>query len=142
MRSALLLAAVLVVLAGCSTFFMDPLEQMRGANKRNLERVAVGHTRLEVESIMGNERAGGGLPEVVLGRVQHLQAKNPMREEDFRSADGVDYRVLFYYTDLRTKDDKITDDELTPVVFRDGKVVGVGYPFLGQLAPRYRSVAP
>ena len=142
MHSGALLAAMLALLAGCSTFFLDPLEQMRGANKRNLERVSVGHTRLEVESIMGNERAGGGLPEVVLGRVQHLQAKNPMREEDVRGADGIDYGVLFYYTDLRTKDDKITDDELTPVVLRDGKVVGVGYVFLGQLAPRYRGLAP
>ena len=114
---------------------MDPLEQMRGANKRNLERVAVGHTRFEVESIMGNERAGGGLPEVVLGRVQYLGAKNPMREEEVRGADGVDYQVLFYYTDLRTKDDKITDDELTPLVFEGGKLIGWGYPFLDQKVP-------
>lgn len=141
MRRGVLLASALVVLAGCSTFFMDPLEQMRAANRRNLERVAVGHTRFEVESIMGNERAGGGLPEVVFGRVQHLQAKNPMREEDLRGADDIDYRVVFYYTDLRTKDDKITDDELTPVVFRDGKVVGVGYAFLGARVPRYQGLA-
>ena len=109
---------------------MDPLEQLREANKRNLERIAVGQTRLELESIMGNERAGGGLPEVAFGRVQYLQAKNPMREDIVRGRDGGEYQVLFYYTDLHTKDDKITDDELTPVVLRAGKVVGVGYPFL------------
>ena len=125
---ALLLS--LALLAGCSTLFMDPLEQLRDANKRNLERVSVGHTRLEVESIMGSERAGGGLPEVAFGRVQYLQAKNPMREDVVRGRDGADYQVLFYYTDVRTRDDKITDDELTPVVLRGGKVVGVGYPFL------------
>ena len=44
--------------------------------------------------------------------------------------------MLFYYTDVRTKDDKITDDELTPVVLREGKVVGIGYPFLPQRAPQ------
>jgi hypothetical protein len=53
-----------------------------------------------------------------------------MREEQVKGRDGADYLVLFYYTDLVTRDDKITDDELTPVVLRDGKVVGVGYPFL------------
>ena len=126
------------VLAACSTFFIDSLEQMRAANKRNLERVEVGHTRLEVESIMGKDRAGGGLPDVALGRVQDLRAANPMREEEVRGDDGVGYTVLFYYTDLRTKDDKITDDELTPVVLRDGKVVGVGYGVLGARAARYR----
>jgi len=120
---------------------MDPLEQLRTANKRNLERVSVGHTRFEVETIMGNERAGGGLPEVAFGRVQYLQARNPMREEDMRGTDGADYRVLFYYTDLKTKDDKITDDELTPITFRDGKVAGIGYAFLSQRVPRYQALA-
>jgi hypothetical protein len=120
-------------LTACSTLFMDPLAQFRAANKRNLERVAVGHTRFEVESIMGKDQAGGGLPEVALGRVQYLRAKNPMREENVRGDDGLNYDVLFYYTDLRTRDDKITDDELTPVVLTNGKVVGIGYPFLDSL---------
>jgi hypothetical protein len=131
-----------ITLTGCSTLFMDPLEQLRAANKRNLEHVAVGYTRLEVESIMGKAHAGGGLPEVAFGRVQYLRATNPMREEDVRGEDGVDYHVLFYYTDLRTKDDRITDDELSPVVLRDGKVVGVGYAFLGPRVPRYRALNP
>ena len=130
---ALFLLASLAVLAGCSTLFLDPLEQLRDANKRNLQRVSVGNTRFEVESIMGTERAGGGLPEVAFGRVQYLQAKNPMREETVRGRDGADYLVLFYYTDVYTKDDRITDDELTPVVLRGGKVVGIGHSFLDGL---------
>ena len=130
MRLAFLLVASFAVLAACSTLLMDPLEQLREANKRNLQRVGVGNTRLEVESIMGTERAGGGLPEVAFGRVQYLSAKNPMREDLVRGRDGVDYQVLFYYTDVHAKDDKITDDELTPVVLREGKVVGIGHPFL------------
>jgi hypothetical protein len=131
-RIALVVAASTLVTA-CSTLFMDPLEQLREANKRNLGRVTVGHTRLEVDSIMGTDRVGGGLPEVLLGRVQYLEARNPMREEEVRGADSVDYRVVFYYTDVRTKDDKITDDELTPIVFRDGKVAGVGHAFLNRV---------
>lgn len=54
---------------------MDPFEQLRAANKRNLQRVSVGN-------------------------------------------------------DVHAKDDKITDDELTPVVLRDGKVGGIGHSFL------------
>jgi hypothetical protein len=130
MRLGILLITAFAVLAGCSTLLMDPLEQLREANKRNLQRVSVGNTRLEVESIMGTERAGGGLPEVAFGRVQYLAAKNPMREDAIRGRDGAEYQVLFYYTDVHTKDDKITDDELTPIVLRDGKVVGIGHPFL------------
>ena len=78
------MARLLLVLlvSGCSTLMVDPLEQLRDTNKQNIAKVSVGHTRLEVESIMGTARAGGGLPEVLFGRVQYLQARNPMREEN------------------------------------------------------------
>jgi hypothetical protein len=125
-----ILFSLLAAVAACSTLMVDPLEQLRNNNRQNLAKIAPGMTRMEVESVMGHERAGGGLPEVVFGRVQYLRAKNPMREETMRGADGADYLVLFYYTDVKQLDDKITDDELTPVVLRGGKVVGVGHQFL------------
>jgi Protein of unknown function (DUF3192) len=133
--------ALLAAASACSTLIVDPLEQLRSANKLNLARVAPGMTRFEVETVMGASRAGGGLPEVVFGRVQYLQAKNPMREERVTGSDGAEYLVLFYYTDVKKLDDKITDDELTPVVLRDGKVAGLGYAFLGARVPRYRQYA-
>jgi len=136
-----LLYSLAAALAACSTLMMDPLEQLRNANKQNLARVSPGMTRMEVESVMGNARAGGKLPEVLFGRVQYLEAKNPMREEAAKGAEG-DYLVLFYYTDVKKLDDRITDEELTPVVFRDGKVAGIGYAFLASRAPKYRGYAP
>jgi len=138
MRRLSLVLALLV--SGCSTLMVDPLEQLREANKQNVAKLKVGHTRLEVESIMGDARAGGGLPEVLYGRVQYLQARNPMREERLLGTDGQEYEVLFYYTDLRERDDKITDDELTPVVLREGKVAGIGYGFLAPRAAKYRTL--
>ena len=137
MRILLAIASLLVLAGGCSTLLMDPLEQFRVDNKKNLGKVAVGMTRMEVESVMGNARAGGGLPEVAFGRVQYLAARNPMRIEDVMANDGTAYQVLFYYTDVRTLDDKVTDEELTPVVLRDGKVAGIGYGYLGIRAPKY-----
>ena len=134
--------SLVAALAACSSLMVDPLEQLRDANKQNLAKVAPGMTRMEVESVMGHEQAGGGLPEVVFGRVQYLKARNPMREETVAGSDGAEYLVLFYYTDVRQRDDKITDDELTPIAFRDGKVAGVGYGFLGARAAKYRELAP
>jgi hypothetical protein len=133
---------LLAIAGGCSTLMVDPLEQLRDTNKQNLAKVAPGMTRMEVESLMGNADAGGGLPEAVFGRLQYLKARNPMREETIAGTDGADYLVLFYYTDVRERDDKITDDELTPVVFRDGKVAGIGYAYLAPRAARYRGLAP
>ena len=52
----------------------------------------------------------------------------------FRSAlfpkNGHVYEVYFYYTDCKMDDKAITDDELTPVVFEENKVVGWGIEFL------------
>jgi hypothetical protein len=98
----LLLLAILG--SGCATLVVDPLEQLRDANKQNVAKLS------------------GGLPEVLFGRVQYLQARNPMREERLVGTDGLEYEVLFYYTDLRERDDKITDDELTPVALQGGEV--------------------
>src|SRR6185436_5652014 len=88
-------ATLVMAAAGCSTLMMDPLEQFRADNKQNLAKVAVGMTRLEVESLMGNARAGGGLPDVAFGRVQYLGVRNPMRVEDVMAKDGSQYVVLF-----------------------------------------------
>jgi hypothetical protein len=123
LRIALL--PLLTAAAACSSLMIDPLEQLRDGNKQNLAKVAPGMTRMEVESVMGHARAGGKLPELLFGRVQYLEAKNPMREE--KNGDDL---VLYYYTDVKNLDDRITDDELTPVVLRDGKVIGVGAQFV------------
>ena len=118
------------VLAGCSTLVIDSVEQLRENNKKNIAQLAVGVPRPQVEKLMGDATAGGKLGDMVFGRLQHFEVKNPMRVEQVSGPDGAVYDVLFYYTDLKTRDDKITDDELTPIVFRDGKVLGVGYEVL------------
>jgi hypothetical protein len=60
---------------------------------------------------------------------------NPYRNETLTGKDGKSYEVLYYYTELKQRDDRITDDELTPLVFHDGKLIGWGYPFLDQRVP-------
>ncbi|HUO83233.1 MAG TPA: DUF3192 domain-containing protein [Gammaproteobacteria bacterium] len=128
-----------VLLAGCAPLVMDSVEALREANKSKLGKLSAGMPRAEAESIMGSDAAGGKLGDVLFGRLQHLEVRNPMREELVRGADGADYEVLFYYTDLRSRDDKVTDDELTPLVFRDGRLAGIGYAYLGAQVPKYAS---
>jgi hypothetical protein len=132
-----LLLCTVVLSAGCANLFFDNLERMRDDNKKNIAQLSVGMTRVELEKVMGNGVAGGTLGDIVFGRLQHLRASNPMREERISGPDGTSYVVVFYYTDLRTRDDKITDDELTPVVLRDEKIAGIGYAYLGERVPKY-----
>ena len=129
-----------VALTGCSSLVIDSVEQLRENNKKNIAQLAVGAPRAQVEKLMGEATAGGKLGDMVFGRLQHFEVKNPMRVEQVTGPDGAVYDVLFYYTDLKTRDDKITDDELTPLVFRGHELAGIGYGFLGTLAPKYKGL--
>ena len=129
--------AAVTLLFGCSNLMIDSFEKLRADNKRNIAQLSVGMSRAEVERIMGNAEVGGSLFDAIHGRLQYQVARNPMREERVRGSDGADYEVLFYYTDLITRDEKITDDELTPIAFRDGKITGIGYGYLGQRVAKY-----
>jgi len=119
---------------------IDSLEQLRETNRKNIATLAVGTPRAQVEKRMGEARAGGKFGDVLFGRVRYLEAKNPQREERVTGPDGAAYDVLFYYTDLKHRDDKITDDELTPLVFRAHELAGIGYGFLARLAPKYAAL--
>ncbi len=131
-----LLLCTVILTAGCANLFFDNVERLRDDNKKNIAQLSVGMTRVDVEKVMGNGVAGGTVADVAFGRFQYLRVRNPMREERVSGPDGTSYDVLFYYTDLRQRDDKITDDELTPVVFRDGKIAGIGYAYLGERVPK------
>ncbi len=135
-----LLVCSVVLTAGCANLFIDSVERLREDNKKNIAQLSVGMTRFDIEKVMGNGAAGGRLGDIVFGRLQHLRVSNPMREERISGPDGASYHVLFYYTDLRQRDDKVTDDELTPVVLRDEKIAGIGYGYLGERVPKYSGV--
>jgi len=64
---------------------------------------------------------------------------NPYRSETLKGKDGKNYAVLFYYTDVKNKDNAITDDELTPIVLLDGKLVGWGWSFLNDNVSKYNT---
>ena len=130
----------LLLLAGCSTLMVDSLEQLRESNKRNIATLSIGTPRAQIEKLMGDGSGGGKFGDILFGRLQHVAAKNPQREERITGPDGAVYDVLFYYTDLKARDDKITDDELTPLVFKGHELAGIGYGFLAKLAPKYRGL--
>lgn len=56
----------------------------------------------------------------------------PHFAEAFTRDDG-EYRVLFYRTHRTHADGDTTRDETTPVVFRDGAVIGIGDDFYRRL---------
>ncbi|MCJ7555009.1 MAG: DUF3192 domain-containing protein [Ignavibacteriaceae bacterium] len=59
------------------------------------------------------------------------------REANYASIDDKIFEVWYYYTDMKAYDGAITDDELTPVVFENDKLIGWGQSFLNDTVQRY-----
>lgn len=133
-----LVAALALVTTSCAS-----AAGFRERNRSNLDLLAPGMTREAVVEVMGTEsvRATGteaaGVAvaedsmsvsriEIPLGDSPALQ--NPHRTASFE-AGGHAWEVFFYYTHLVRDDGLVTDDELTPVVLRDGVLVGLGWEF-------------
>ena len=53
--------------------------------------------------------------------------KRPYRSETLSLSNGNRLELLYYHTDLKTLDGAVTDDELTPVVLIEDKVIGWGW---------------
>ena len=123
MKTNFLLLAVL--LSGCSNLYLEPGELLRTQNAANINKLSVGMNQSTVLELMGQDPAKG----------LFYWIDNPYRSETLTGKDGKSYQVLYYYAELKQRDDKITDDELTPLVFEGGKLIGWGYPFLDQKVP-------
>lgn len=120
-----IIVALLLVLAGCSNIYLDTSDLLRARNAEGLAKLTAGLGKQTVMEMMGTDPSKGVF----------MWIDNPYRSETLTGKDGKSYEVLYYYTELKQRDDKITDDELTPLVFHDGKLIGWGYPFLDQRVP-------
>ncbi|MEJ2546557.1 MAG: DUF3192 domain-containing protein [Gemmatimonadota bacterium] len=142
------IVALALIFAACAS-----AGGFRETNRENLERLRPGMTRDQVFDVMGTESVSAAgtesagpveIAEDTLG-VNQLQIpiggprpllQNPHRSETYEAA-GYDWEVLFYYTRVEDDDGRVTDDELTPVVLRDGTLVGIGWEFWAGQASSY-----
>lgn len=115
--------AMTVILAACSNFYLDTADLLRDANRENLKKLSIGMPKSTAMEVMGTEPSKG----------LFMWIDNPYRSEWVATKDGRRYEVLYYYTEIKERDDRITDDELTPLIFEDGKLVGWGYEVLRRL---------
>ena len=107
-----------LLLAGCA----NPYVIMRDDNRAALSKVEVGMSKPQVESIMGIRTAQ-----------LHDQGRfeNPYKREPVRGTDGQSYDVLYYYT--QAIGERPIETGLTPVVFLEGRVAGIGWGFLDSI---------
>ena len=118
---------LLVIGVGCST--PDPVAQLEKITldtRVNILKLSSGIGKQEVIIIMGSESYSIG----------GAQINKPFRSSMYNK-NGDMIEILFYYTELRQSDGKITDDELTPLVFINGKLDSWGWESWVEKAKRY-----
>lgn len=129
------LAVILLVfflIGGCSGPRIT-MGDVRAQNASRLLILKIGMDRYEVLKIMGTEAI---LVNHRSGPYNGEKIPNPYRTETRKEKNKL-HEVLFYYTDNKKADGAITDDELTPLVFDDEKLIGWGWSFFEDTAQKY-----
>jgi hypothetical protein len=130
MKKVVVVSVLFVLIAGCTS----SLDRVRTANRRNLLKLSVGMTKEQALAIMGNKSGGGTFGEPTVN--------SPYKSEILQGKDKT-FEVLYYYTDIEStiytaNPATITDDELTPLVFDNGRLLGWGTSFLDSNIKKYR----
>jgi hypothetical protein len=90
-------------------------------------RLNIGMTTAEVRTAFGDRVARGEMGK----NKGTLYVNNPYRSETVFCQDKT-AEVLWYYTNVKCDNGQIADDELTPLLFVDGKLAGWGHRFYDQ----------
>ena len=135
----ILLVLLCLGLVGCTS--LGHLDKLRTENRQNLLKFKIGMSKQEVIEIMGNKTATDSY-----ANYEKVTATNPYKSEILQGKDKT-FEVLYYF--IESKHQKvvdawgwsqaapITDDELTPLVFDNGKLIGWGWSFLQDNAQKY-----
>jgi hypothetical protein len=101
------------------------IKDFRENNKNNFVRLKNDMSVDQVNEIMGTDK---NVQTYYIYVKQKNLLSNPYSQKSIEKG-GVDYLIYFYYTDMFQRDGKITEDELTPILFESGRLIGIGWDF-------------
>ena len=97
-------------------------------NRQNLARLAIGMTKDQVIAVMGSKTV----------KTMWVDINSPYRVETLKDSNNHNLEILFFYTEEKDSLASMSEEELTPVVLKEGKVEGWGRIYLAEIAPSYR----
>ncbi|VAX37850.1 hypothetical protein MNBD_UNCLBAC01-1674 [hydrothermal vent metagenome] len=129
------------LLQGCISASLGPESRggTRGVRKDGLtqiENVFVGMTQTEVKVVMGFDVIIGyeRKPKCLTAEAGHcfksIALQSPYRKESLSNSD---YDVWYYFTHIDKADGIVSNEELTPLIFENVKLIGKGWDFLFKL---------
>lgn len=114
MKKALYIFAAAILLSGCGAGYY--IDQATAQYDQVEDRVNLGDSKEQVLSIL--------MP------TQESVPRNSRKKPDRYLKDGVNVEIYYMRTG-RQADGITTDDEFTPYIFNDGKLVGIGWSLIG-----------
>lgn len=97
-----------------------------------MEFVFIGMSMDEVKGILSDQLVIGYVRNHTDQSLQPITLDSPYKKDSFANVTG-QYEVLYYYTHVAKADDVIAEDEMTPLVFEQNKLIGKGWDFLFRL---------
>jgi hypothetical protein len=123
-------------LAGCvSNVVYNPMQvanqQEIKLNESSFKAIQDGMTMDQVHKIMGQELVIGYASQTP--GYKPLTIPNPYKSEAIK---GTDYFIEYYVEAIRQPDGIVSDNELMPLIFKNGKLNGRGWPLANSLRPK------
>jgi hypothetical protein len=125
-----------VIASGCATApdynpMQVTLQQELLLNESGLKAVQNGMTLDQVHQIMGQELIIGY--QYQAPDYKPLTIPNPYKTQALK---GTSYLIEYYLQAINQPDGIIHEDQLMPLVFKDGRLVGRGWPLANSIRPQ------
>jgi hypothetical protein len=127
-----------LILSGCATTpvynpMTSSLQQEILLNESGLKAVQDGMTLDQVHQTMGQELVIGYAYQA--SNYKPLTVPNPYKSEPIKNSP---YLIEYYVEAIRQPDGVVSNDELMPLIFKENKLIGRGWPLANSL---YKSSA-
>ena len=142
----------LLTLPACATLSRENTETFRKANQAPLKMLQPGMTKDVVFATMGTHAVSRCVHSTGGICMEWETIDNPYRQSAI-NVDGKRYEVFYYYTDdeerdlryyyqeLKKHETDLRDDQLTPILLENGKLVGWGQDLVDTKLKAARAVA-
>ena len=117
MKKILIVLTSLFLLSSCGVSY----DTLRSQNRNNLSKIILGLPINEVKTIMGETMSEGSGGEII---------RNPYSIERIENK-GNNYLIYYYYTNYIG--DKSWETGVTPIIFLNDKVTGIGWRSMEKL---------
>lgn len=95
----------------------------------NVSRVREDMSYQEVQALMGDEILTGYQKDPLTNQFEPMKLKNPYRIEILQRS-GQLYNIVYYFTKIKNSDGIISDEELTPLIFKNNQLMAQGWDSL------------